>query len=112
MDDNTLYSPSPCHTMDDNTLCSVPCHCMPTLQMLVPACRGVTYNAVLLHFVQSEIELILNIGVPAEKIIYANPCKYCSYMRYAAEVGVDVHSFDSEGELRKTKKYFSHSKQV
>ena len=48
MDDNTLYSPSPCHTMDDNTLCSVPCHCMPTLQMLVPACRGVTYNAVLL----------------------------------------------------------------
>lgn len=43
----------------------------------------------------------MDLGVSADRIIYANPCKQSSYVRYAHEVGVDTMTFDNEQELMK-----------
>lgn len=48
----------------------------------------------------------------ADRIIYANPCKQSSYIRYAQEVGVDVMTFDNEQELLKIKQLHPHAKLV
>ncbi|XP_067908860.1 ornithine decarboxylase-like [Heterodontus francisci] len=50
---------------------------------------------------KNEIALIQDIGVPAERIIYANPCKGNSHIKYAASHGVQMMTFDNEGELLK-----------
>ncbi|EDQ89331.1 uncharacterized protein MONBRDRAFT_32398 [Monosiga brevicollis MX1] len=50
---------------------------------------------------RAEIEAVLGIGVTPERIIYANPCKPASHIRYAKEVGVTLMTFDSAEELRK-----------
>ncbi|CAG2180458.1 unnamed protein product, partial [Oppiella nova] len=52
---------------------------------------------------KGEIERILSIGVPANRIIYANTCKSCSYIQYAEEVGVNQMTFDNEHELYKVR---------
>jgi ornithine decarboxylase len=39
--------------------------------------------------------------VPPERIIYANPCKQVSQIKYAASNGVQMMTFDSEVELMK-----------
>ncbi|CAJ2635763.1 unnamed protein product [Trifolium pratense] len=52
-----------------------------------------------------EIESILSLGVSPERIIYANPCKPESHIKYAASVGVNVTTFDSIGEVEKIKKW-------
>ena len=33
----------------------------------------------------AEIDLVLGLGVPANRIIYAHPCKPMSHMRHAAQ---------------------------
>ncbi len=45
-------------------------------------------------------------GVDPERIIYAQPCKTNSYVRYAAEHGVKQMTFDNTDELYKIKKLF------
>lgn len=45
-------------------------------------------------------------GVHPSRIIYAQPCKTKSYIRYAAEVGVKQMTFDNSDELYKIKKLF------
>ncbi|XP_067908847.1 antizyme inhibitor 2-like [Heterodontus francisci] len=50
---------------------------------------------------KNEIALIQDIGVPAERIIYANPCKENSHIKYAASHGVQMMTFDNEDELPK-----------
>lgn len=52
-----------------------------------------------------EIELILSLGVSPDRIIYANPCKEESHLKYAAKVGVNLTTFDSICELEKIKKW-------
>lgn len=42
-----------------------------------------------------------SIGVPPERIIYANPCKQVSQIKHAASSGVQMMTFDSEVELMK-----------
>lgn len=50
---------------------------------------------------QMEIQLVQSLGVPPERIIYANPCKQVSQIKYAANNGVQMMTFDSEVELMK-----------
>ncbi|NP_001040457.1 ornithine decarboxylase isoform X1 [Bombyx mori] len=58
---------------------------------------------------KAEIELVTSLGVPPERIIFANPAKMASHIRYASAVGVDVMTFDSEIELMKIKQYMPHA---
>ncbi|OCT57049.1 hypothetical protein XELAEV_18004052mg [Xenopus laevis] len=49
----------------------------------------------------AELDMVLRMGVPATDIVYANPCKQISHIRYAAEHGVRRMTFDCESELFK-----------
>ena len=55
---------------------------------------------------KAEIEIILGLGVKPSRIIYAQPCKTKSYVRFAAEQDVKQMTFDNADELYKTKKFF------
>jgi ornithine decarboxylase len=46
-----------------------------------------------------EISQVLALGVPADQIVFANPCKMLSHVAYAASVGVNLMTFDSESEV-------------
>jgi len=49
---------------------------------------------------------MLGLGVTADQIIYAHPCKQVSSICYSQKVGVDLMTFDNETELRKIKRCF------
>ncbi|EEF52797.1 ornithine decarboxylase [Ricinus communis] len=51
-----------------------------------------------------EIQTILSLGVSPDRIVYANPCKAESHLKYAASVGVNLTTFDSVYELDKISK--------
>lgn len=55
---------------------------------------------------KTEIEQVLKMGVSPERIIYAQPCKTNSYVRYVANEGVRQMTFDNADELRKIAKLF------
>ena len=61
---------------------------------------------------QAEIELVLNLGVDPSRIIYAQPCKTKSYIRYAAKHGVKLMTFDNADELYKIKATFPEAELV
>ncbi|KAJ3613838.1 hypothetical protein NHX12_020083 [Muraenolepis orangiensis] len=48
-----------------------------------------------------EIQLVESLGVAPSRIIYANPCKQASQIKYASARGVQKMTFDSEVELLK-----------
>ena len=50
---------------------------------------------------RAEMQAVLDLGVPASRIVYANPCKQPSHVRFAREQGVRLTVADSEAELRK-----------
>lgn len=50
---------------------------------------------------RNEIQTVLDMGVSPRRIIFANPCKQGSYIKYASRVGVDYMTFDNEAELYK-----------
>jgi ornithine decarboxylase len=55
---------------------------------------------------KTEIEQVLAIGVDTSRIIYAQPCKTKSYLRYTAKQGVTQMTFDNTDELYKIKELF------
>ncbi len=55
---------------------------------------------------QAEIERVLKLGVDPARIIYAQPCKTKSYIRYAAKMGVKQMTFDNADELYKIRVLF------
>jgi ornithine decarboxylase len=55
---------------------------------------------------KSEIELVLRAGVDPSRIIYAQPCKTKSYLRYTAKENVKQMTFDNSDELYKIKAIF------
>ncbi|XP_039604831.1 ornithine decarboxylase [Polypterus senegalus] len=61
---------------------------------------------------KTEIQLVQSIGVPPQRIIYANPCKQVSQIKYAAANGVQMMTFDSEVELAKVARSHSNAKLV
>lgn len=54
---------------------------------------------------RAEIESILALGVSPDRIIFANPCKAESHIKYAASVGVNLTTFDSSDEIEKIRKW-------
>ncbi|KAK1333290.1 hypothetical protein QTO34_006831 [Cnephaeus nilssonii] len=61
---------------------------------------------------KTEIQLVQSLGVPPERIIYANPCKQVSQIKYAASNGVQMMTFDSEVELMKVARAHPKAKLV
>ncbi|XP_054319913.1 antizyme inhibitor 2 isoform X4 [Pongo pygmaeus] len=61
---------------------------------------------------KAEMELVQHIGVPASKIICANPCKQIAQIKYAAKHGIRLLSFDNEMELAKVVKSHPSAKMV
>lgn len=59
-----------------------------------------------------EIQTILNMGVSPNRIIFANPCKQNSHVRYAAANNVALMTFDNEAELYKVKDLYPDAKMV
>jgi ornithine decarboxylase len=55
---------------------------------------------------KNEIQQVLDMGIDPARIIYAQPCKTKSYVRYAAKMGVRKMTFDNPDELYKTKQFF------
>jgi ornithine decarboxylase len=55
---------------------------------------------------KAEIEQALKTGIDPSRIIFAQPCKTMSYVRYAKEHGVKQMTFDNTDELYKVKKLF------
>ncbi|CCU75586.1 unnamed protein product [Blumeria hordei] len=55
---------------------------------------------------KAEIEQVLKINVEPSRIIYAQPCKTNSYVRYACSKGVKQMTFDNTDELYKIQKLF------
>ena len=50
-----------------------------------------------------EIELILSLGISAERIIFTHPCKPLASLGLCRKLGVSLITFDNECELRKLK---------
>jgi ornithine decarboxylase len=61
---------------------------------------------------KGEIIKVMDLGVSVDRIIYANPCKQSSYIRYAEQVGVTTMTFDNEQELMKIKQIHPNAKLV
>ncbi|KII71439.1 Ornithine decarboxylase [Thelohanellus kitauei] len=55
---------------------------------------------------KAEISQALEVGVPPERIIYANPCKQESYLEFAKLNRVKMMTFDSSHELVKIKNIY------
>lgn len=53
---------------------------------------------------------VLDLGVDPSRIIYANPCKQNSFIKYAAKKNVAMMTFDNEDELHKVKALFPDAK--
>jgi ornithine decarboxylase len=54
---------------------------------------------------KAEIESVLALGVSPDRIVFANPCKAESHIKYAASVGVNLTTFDSRDEIEKIRKW-------
>uniref|UniRef100_A0A1B0DKV6 ornithine decarboxylase n=1 Tax=Phlebotomus papatasi TaxID=29031 RepID=A0A1B0DKV6_PHLPP len=50
---------------------------------------------------RTEINAVLKYGVTPDRIIFANPCKANSHIRYAAATNTSLMTFDSASELEK-----------
>ncbi|KAJ3135768.1 Antizyme inhibitor 1 [Physocladia obscura] len=61
---------------------------------------------------RSEIETALSYGIDPSNIIYANPCKQASHLRYAHTKGVRTLTFDNADELRKIKQHMPNARCV
>uniref|UniRef100_A0A8C5VLF4 Ornithine decarboxylase n=1 Tax=Microcebus murinus TaxID=30608 RepID=A0A8C5VLF4_MICMU len=61
---------------------------------------------------KTEIQLVQSLGVSPERIIYANPYKQVSQIKYAANNGVQMMTFDSEVELMKVARAHPKAKLV
>ena len=58
---------------------------------------------------KGEIETVLGLGVDPSRIIYANPCKTKSHIRFAAAQDVRQMTFDNADELYKIKRFFPNA---
>lgn len=55
---------------------------------------------------KQEVQQVLDMGVESSRIIYANPCKTNSHIRYASKHSVKQMTFDNTDELLKVKQCF------
>lgn len=61
---------------------------------------------------EAEIKTVIEITQDPTRIIFANPCKMSSQIRYARGNDVDLMTFDSEEELYKVKLFHPYAKLV
>jgi len=61
---------------------------------------------------KAEIAHVMKMGVSSDRIIYANPCKQKSFLKYAAKQNVDLMTFDNEAELVKIKDLYPSARLV
>ncbi|KXN71033.1 hypothetical protein CONCODRAFT_75546 [Conidiobolus coronatus NRRL 28638] len=61
---------------------------------------------------RNEIQMVISLGVHPERIVYANPCKPISHLKYAHSVGVRKFTFDNYEELLKVKKYLPNGQAI
>lgn len=54
---------------------------------------------------KNEISRLISIGVDPDRIIFANPCKMITQIKYARANDIDLLTFDSSHELYKIKLY-------
>jgi ornithine decarboxylase len=59
---------------------------------------------------ENEIKQVIEVTQDPERIIFANPCKMTSQIRYARANDVDSMTFDCEEELYKIKLYHPYAK--
>lgn len=59
---------------------------------------------------QAEIQKIIDLKVSTDRIIYANPCKQTSHIKFAAKNNVPLMTFDNETELHKIKVVYPNAK--
>ena len=59
---------------------------------------------------KNELSKVLDLGVDPKKIIFANPCKPISHIRFAESNKVDLITFDNETELYKMKSLFPEAR--
>jgi len=59
---------------------------------------------------QGELDLLLRLGVPVQRIISSNPVKESSFISAAYQTGVKDFAFDSEAEIEKLSSYAPGSK--
>lgn len=53
-----------------------------------------------------EIDRVLGLGITADRIIFANPCKAPAHLTHAMQVGVKLVTADSLEEMDKIAKYY------
>ncbi|XP_070556890.1 ornithine decarboxylase-like [Ptychodera flava] len=61
---------------------------------------------------KKEIQTMTDMGVEPSRIVYANPCKPNSHLKFAAERDVSLMTFDNEMELQKVKRLYPDAKLV
>jgi len=61
---------------------------------------------------ENEIKTIIEITDDSSRIIFANPCKMSSQIRYARANDVDLMTFDCEEELYKIRLYHPYAKLI
>ncbi|GJJ69463.1 ornithine decarboxylase [Entomortierella parvispora] len=61
---------------------------------------------------KNEIQSVLDMGVDPSRIIYANPCKQNSFVKYAYQNKVRMMTFDNAEELYKIKKFHPEAQLV
>ncbi|KAI8388374.1 pyridoxal-dependent decarboxylase [Radiomyces spectabilis] len=61
---------------------------------------------------KSEIQQVLDVCGDPTRIIYANPCKQASFIRYAAQQNVAKMTFDNAEELHKIKMLYPNAELV
>lgn len=61
---------------------------------------------------KNEIKKILDLGVHPNRIIYANPTKQLSHLRFAQINGIERMTFDNDDELKKIKSIYPAAKLV
>lgn len=59
---------------------------------------------------KSEIDKILSLDVSPDRIVFANPAKPASHIKFAASRCVDLMTFDNETELHKIKTLYPHAR--
>lgn len=61
---------------------------------------------------KQEIQQVMELGISPDRIIFANPTKYPSHVKFAKSVGVEKMTVDGKFELYKIKKLFPEAKIV
>ncbi|KAG0002270.1 hypothetical protein BGZ80_006001 [Entomortierella chlamydospora] len=61
---------------------------------------------------KNEIQAVLDMGVDPSRIIYANPCKQNSFVKYAYQNKVRMMTFDNAEELHKIKRFHPEAELV